>query len=342
MSSAEPIIIDDEGDELEDDQMDDEKSMDEQDSRIVKPRGSRGGGKVCAIVFTSWDKNIIATRGPNIAYLIFQWEAGGKQHHQHYQGYAAGKGRLSFNEFRRELGLTDGSNAWMASAKGSPSDNKSYCSKARGRLEGPWEFGEIPDELGKQGERSDLQELYEEIKRGRTTRELVDKFPAACIRYYGGIQKVKALMSVGRRDCSLFVLWGTTGTGKTTAALTKYPGAFIKNGGNKWWDGYDGEDVIIVDDYRSNDGFGLAQWLTLVNGWSPLMETKGGSVKIVATKFIVTSNTDWREWWNYNSSAPFGRRITKEIVFTIENNKVITKEIVVNVPAEIEYAEVDI
>lgn len=41
--------------------------------------------------------------------------------------------------------------------------------------------------------------------------------------------------------------WGYTGTGKTRGVRARFPDAFIK-GNNVWWDGYNNEEVVIIDE----------------------------------------------------------------------------------------------
>ena len=41
---------------------------------------------------------------------------------------------------------------------------------------------------------------------------------------------------------------GHAGVGKTTLISKKYPGAYLKRAQNKWFDGYQGEDVVVIDD----------------------------------------------------------------------------------------------
>ena len=64
-----------------------------------------------------------------------------------------------------------------------------------------------------------------------------------------------------------------TDKGKTHKARMEHPNAFI-NHQNKWWDGYAGEDVVILDDM---DDPCLKHYMKLwADKWSCKGETKGG------------------------------------------------------------------
>lgn len=45
--------------------------------------------------------------------------------------------------------------------------------------------------------------------------------------------------------------WGSTGTGKTRGVRERFPEAYLKSN-TKWWDGYNGEDVVILDEMTPN------------------------------------------------------------------------------------------
>lgn len=99
-----------------------------------------------------------------------------------------------------------------------------------------------------------------------------------------------------------FWLWGTTGTGKTLTVKHKYFGKPIywKDPHNKWWDGYNGEEIVVFDDLdkkKAQDYMGemLKRWC----GNEPfLAECKGGNTRYIRPKtMIVTCNWSPKEIW---------------------------------------------
>lgn len=72
------------------------------------------------------------------------------------------------------------------------------------------------------------------------------------IRHYGTLKRIALdnLRPVAiDRECQLFV--GPTGTGKSRRAWAEAGmDAYIKNPNTKWWDGYKGQDHVIIDEFR--------------------------------------------------------------------------------------------
>lgn len=84
-------------------------------------------------------------------------------------------------------------------------------------------------------------------------------------------------------------LWyvGPAGTGKTRKAMENNPHAYLKEQ-NKWWDGYQGQDVVILDDLDTDVlGHYLKKWADV---YPCSGEVKNGHVQLIYHTFIVTSN----------------------------------------------------
>ncbi len=84
-------------------------------------------------------------------------------------------------------------------------------------------------------------------------------------------------------------LWGASGTGKSHDARHKYAtGTIYHKPQSKWFDGYNGEETIILDDLdEAFLGHYLKIWL---DHYSCTGEVKGGTIPLQHKRFIVTSN----------------------------------------------------
>jgi len=93
-------------------------------------------------------------------------------------------------------------------------------------------------------------------------------------------------------------IYGPPGTGKSRTARDQNPGAFIKDPTEKWWDGYDGEDVVIIDDFdkfQVKQGGDMKRWL---DRYPFQAQVKGGYMKARPSKVIITSNYHPKEIWD--------------------------------------------
>ena len=82
-------------------------------------------------------------------------------------------------------------------------------------------------------------------------------------------------------------IWGPPGTGKSHDARMRYPEAYIKPQ-NKWWDGYTGQEAVILDDLDTPTlGHYLKIW---TDKYATTGETKGGTINLRYKYLIITSN----------------------------------------------------
>lgn len=81
--------------------------------------------------------------------------------------------------------------------------------------------------------------------------------------------------------------WGGPGTGKSRTAREKYPNAYLK-AQNKWWDGYTGQEHVILDDLDTDVlGHYLKIW---ADRYACTGEVKGGTIPLLHKTLVVTSN----------------------------------------------------
>jgi len=117
------------------------------------------------------------------------------------------------------------------------------------------------------------------------------------------------------RNVEVKVFWGPTGTGKTHRASQESGRPYWlpnPNGPNAlYFDGYDGQDTIIIDDFYGWIPFHTM--LRLCDKYHCTLNTKGGTTSLKHKKVIITSNLPPRDWYKNVKDdlfAAFARRIT--------------------------------
>ena len=103
-------------------------------------------------------------------------------------------------------------------------------------------------------------------------------------RAYANLDDVPDVLE---RDC--WWIHGPAGAGKSYACRVAFPGLYCKPQ-NKWWDGYNGESVVLMDDFDKT-GACLAHYMKIwADGYSFNAEIKGGMVRPRYDTLLVTSN----------------------------------------------------
>lgn len=206
---------------------------------------------------------------------------------RHYQGYVYFTNQHRLASVRKLFSDLFGVIPHCEIAKGSPEQNRKYCSKEDSAIPGTFiEYGTIP----MKGKRGDLDEIAQ-LAKTESLSVIADTFPSQFIRYHRGIAELQRVAHYRSRDpsCTPTVEWwfGPTGTGKSRDAFTIHPTAYVKMN-NKWWDGYLGEQTTIIDDYRPSLCT-FQEFLKLLDRYPMRVECKGSSMPLATTHWIITT-----------------------------------------------------
>lgn len=189
--------------------------------------------------------------------------------------------------------------------KGSHEQARDYCTKEDTRVSGPWTLGVEP----KPGKRNDLLQVQECLDKGYTDEQLVDQFFSICsrnMRFFRDYRRIKAKQRSWKTE--VIVLWGPTDVGKSRYCADNYPGAYWKSRG-EWWDGYEGQEVVIIDEFYGWLPYDLL--LRLLDRYPLVLGTKGGFTTFLAKTVVLTSNKSPDKWYDStrHNYAPLARRI---------------------------------
>lgn len=247
----------------------------------------------------------------HVQYIIWQFESGEETHTPHFQGYVQLKVKERPTMINRVW-----PGAHLVVARGSPEQNREYCTKSRTRVAGPWERGTIGPGAG---DRTDLKALGAAIMAGKKVSEVAEDKPEAVIHYARGLKALEEIASrkaaeSETRDPYTYVLWGDTGTGKTSLAHAFFGESSIYThhlvpGGHQWFDGYDGQPALIIDDFTGWVPFRtLLLWL---DRYPCRLEVKGGFTYARWRHVFITSNKPPEQWYTDESClAPLARRVS--------------------------------
>lgn len=239
-------------------------------------------------------------------YLVYQKERG-ENGTEHYQGYCEVAGNAKTLQWLK--------NHWNATAhiearRGSQDQAIAYCKKDDTRIEGPFEYGEKKE----QGKRNDLLELGELAKSGVRKREAFETLPATYMRHHRAYAHVQTLYKPKAVERTVILLIGPPGVGKTRHVHDNED-EFWQTPLQKemWFDGYDGQEVALIDDFQGQ--MPLTLLLQLLDRYVVQVPTKGGFTWWTPKKIYVTSNYEISEWYDYtnrgNARAALERRFSE-------------------------------
>lgn len=220
----------------------------------------------------------------NFKYIIYQKEKC-TTGNEHFQGYFQLAKTCRIPAAKR---LLNEESAHIEPQKGTNSQARDYCRKEESRVDGPWEHGIFAEGAGK---RTDLDRIAE-----MPLEDIIENHPGTYVKYHKGLKALRQ-DAIPKRTwkTEVHVYWGEPGTGKSRTANELAPNAYWKMPGSKWWDGYNGEDDVIIDDFKP-DEWERDALLRLMDRYPLRVEYKGGSCEFAAKRLIITTNFDPENW----------------------------------------------
>lgn len=265
-------------------------------------------------------------------YLCYQREHGSENGTPHVQAYVYFENLASPKQCRERLYHYLAAKPHIEWSRGTPQQNRDYCSKPETGIVGTFrEFGELPTI----GNRTDLEQLAMQlVTREVTCIDIATHNPGLFVKFSKGLQALQSITAKGRDGTITPVVhwwFGSTGTGKTRAAFENYPKAYWKMGGKKdgeWWDGYNSEETVIVDDYRC-DMCPFHYLLKMIDRYPMRVGVKGSTTMLNATIFVFTCPDRPEIMWRHQTTEKLNqllRRISSIVEYGSNSSKTIWKD----------------
>lgn len=254
-----------------------------------------------AVCFTSRDRRQL---DPSVwagcTYAVWQLElseanvrSGGLQHH--WQGYAEFDKAMRFTTLHTYDGLEQ---AHFEPRKGTQAQAITYCQKEDTRIEGPWEWGVKKE----QGQRTDLEEMRRDLDGGKTLAVVARAHFPVWIKYPSAVKSYQALQAKDRDQLpEVYIILGSTRTGKSRLARSMFPGAYWKPNFD-YWENYQYEDAIVLDEFYGHK-MQYSDLLQLLDSTPCLVNVKGASAKLGNASIVFTSNQHPRYWYKPETLA---------------------------------------
>jgi hypothetical protein len=232
----------------------------------------------------------------------------------HLQGYLQMQKKIRISTLSKRIRANTKFHGNLLVANGSARENIDYCSKPTGdwtysngmvkhseQLSKPMWINEDGFNMVK-GQRNDLKAAIKAIDAGADLNEIAELYPTTWVRSHRGISDYyfrKQMKDKSTRAGLLYIFWGKAGTGKSWTVRNTFcrelgytPDDIYSLQTNKrspWFDGYNGEKVLLIDDYEKDDiPIGDMKKLTDIYQIHP--QIKGGHTVAKWEVVIITSN----------------------------------------------------
>lgn len=234
-------------------------------------------------------------------YTVGQLERGEETHHPHIQFYMNFKFAVALSVFKK---VNKGIHAEKCKSEKASME---YVQKPETRVDGPQEFGEKPMH---RNEKADWDDIWKKATEGK-----INEIPAAIrtIHYNKLKQIAKDHMEFKDKSHLRGIwIWGKAGEGKSRwvrdqAKLINKK--LYSKMVNKWWDGYQNEELVVMDDIDLKHECLCQQLKIWADRYDCVLENKGGACHSNYEWFFITSQyAPWEIFKDEKDLAAIERR----------------------------------
>lgn len=263
-----------------------------------------------------------------VVYWCMCDEVGGKNSVYHTHLFLMGSNGILFSTVKKKF-----PKAHIDYCRGLAQENRDYIRK-EGKYKGGIkeetnlkdtfeENGDCPTE--RPGQRNDLIELYDMVKAGMDTYDILEADPSY-MQHFDKIDRCRQVIKEKEfrerfRELNVEYWSGTTGTNKTRTVMEHfgYANVYRVTDYKNPFDGYRGQDVVVFEEFHGN--FSISEMLVLLDGYPLDLPCRYNNKTACYTKVYILSNVDLadqykaeqqesRETWN-----AFLRRISAVKIF---------------------------
>lgn len=266
-----------------------------------------------------------------VKYISYQLEKCPDTARYHWQGY------LELSEPMRMVtvknlffkNLNGEANPHLEKRRGTPEEARNYSRKDHTRATempgcGPYELGYWYQKHASGGRPSKevaaKKKAFIHCLQEQGVRAAYQQDPESMFTHINNVSKFMALVNdlkaPDERILDVYVLVGPSGIGKTSAAARWFgiENVFSLNiyNDSMWFDGYTGQDVLLIDELRpgEKDQLPFRQLLKLCDRYKLSLPIKGSTTQANWTKVVITSNMRMDLNYPGENLDPLWRRVT--------------------------------
>lgn len=245
-----------------------------------------------------WEKFKQLDNNPDVKWGVCGKEIGDENGTPHLQGYLYFGSQKSLNAVK----LIFGTVTHWEPAVGTHEQNFTYCTK-----EGTWlEVGSRPVFEDNGTREKKRWKRTAELARQGNFALILEEEPQIYLCHYKGIEAIfnkfadKPAPLTPSKELPVRFHWyyGPGGTGKSRTAFARFPPEDTFNKPlNKWWDGYESQQHVVIDDLSIKDDY-MGHFLKTWCDYQPVgVEVKMGNKQIRPQYVSITSNWHPAEIW---------------------------------------------